>query len=269
MVYYKTEEEIEVIRRNCLLVCETLALVGSELKAGINANKIDRLAEEFIRDHQAVPAFKGYNGFPSTLCVSKNEVVVHGIPNDEEFTEKDIVSVDCGVFKDGFFGDAAYTFILPDASQEAIQVCKVTKECLKLACEEATVGKRLGDIGNAVQMHAERRYKMGVVRELVGHGIGRSLHEAPEVCNYGKRGNGLVLKEGLVIAIEPMINFGSQKVQQLKDGWTIRTRDMKPSAHYEHTVTIRKGKVDILSDHEIIENQIKNNKNLNDISINF
>lgn len=269
MVYYKTDDEIEIIRKNCLLVSETLALVGSVIKAGMTPLEIDKLAEEFIRDHGAEPAFKGYNGFPASLCVSKNEVVVHGIPNSEAFLDTDIVSVDCGVFKDGYFGDAAYTFIFPEAGDEAIKVCKVTKESLYLACQEAVVGKRLGDVGYAVQFHAENKHKMGVVRELVGHGIGKNLHEAPEVCNYGKRGNGLMLKEGLVIAIEPMINFGTQKVMQMKDGWTIKTRDLKPSAHYEHTVAVRKGTADILSDHKIIEDQIKNNKNLNSISINF
>lgn len=269
MVYYKTDEEIEVIRKNCLLVSETLAMVASVLKPGMTALEIDRLAEEFIRDHGAEPAFKGYNGFPSSLCVSKNEIVVHGIPDGVEFLPTDIVSVDCGVQKDGFFGDAAYTFIFPEAGEDAIKVCRVTKESLRLACEEAVVGKRLGDVGYAVQFHAEKKHKMGVVRELVGHGIGRNLHEAPEVCNYGKRGNGLMLKEGLVIAIEPMINFGTQKVMQMNDGWTIKTRDLKPSAHYEHTVAVRKGTTDVLSDHKIIENQIKNNENLNAISIKF
>lgn len=269
MVYYKTDEEIEVIRRNCLLVSETLAMVAAVIKAGMTPLEIDKLAEEFIRDHGAEPAFKGYNGFPASLCVSKNEVVVHGIPDQIAFLDSDIVSVDCGVKKDGFFGDAAYTFIFPKASAEAINVCKVTKESLNLAIEEAVVGKRLGDVGYAVQFHAEKKHKMGVVRELVGHGIGRSLHEAPEVCNYGKRGNGLMLKEGLVIAIEPMINFGTQKVMQMNDGWTIKTRDQKPSAHYEHTVAVRKGRADVLSDHKLIENQIKNNENLNSISINF
>jgi methionyl aminopeptidase len=269
VVYYKTDEEIEIIRRNCLLVCETLAHVASLIKPGLTGKFLDGKAEEFLKDHGAKPAFKGYNGFPSTLCFSPNEVVVHGIPNGDEIRDTDILSIDCGVEKDGFFGDAAYTFILPNASQESLDVCKVTKECLYLAIDQAVVGKRLGDIGSAVQLHAENRSKMGVVRELVGHGLGKSLHEAPEVCNYGKRGNGMLLREGLVIAIEPMINYGTQKVKQMKDGWTIKSRDNKPSAHYEHSVAIRKGRADVLSNHEIIENQIKNNKNLNSISINF
>lgn len=269
MIFYKTEEEIEIIRRNCLLVCETLGYVASMIKPGITGKFLDSKAEEFIKDNGGVPAFKGYNGFPSTLCYSPNEVVVHGIPNSEEIKETDIISIDCGVKRDGFFGDAAYTFIMPQANEEAIKVCKVTKECLGLAIENAVVGKRLGDIGHAVQFHAESKSRMGVVRELVGHGIGKDLHEAPEVCNFGKRGNGLLLREGLVIAIEPMINYGTQKVRQMKDGWTIKSQDSKPSAHYEHTVVVRKGKADVLSNHEIIENQIKNNKNISAISINF
>jgi methionyl aminopeptidase len=269
VVFYKTDEEIEIIRRNCLLVCETLAYMASLIKPGLTGKFLDEKAEEFLKDHGAKPAFKGYNGFPYTLCYSPNDVVVHGFPNGDEIRESDIISIDCGVEKDGFFGDAAYTFIMPNASKESLEVCKVTKECLKLGIEQAVVGKRLGDIGYAVQFHAENRSKMGVVRELVGHGLGRNLHEAPEVCNYGKRGNGMLLKEGLVIAIEPMINRGTQKVKQMKDGWTIKSRDSKPSAHYEHTVAIRKGKADILSNHEIIEIQIKNNQNLSSISINF
>jgi methionyl aminopeptidase len=269
VIFYKTEEEIEIIRRNCLLVCETLAYVATMIKPGVTGKYLDSKAEEFIKDNGAVPAFKGYNGFPSTLCYSPNEVVVHGIPGNEEINETDILSIDCGVKRDGFFGDAAYTFVMPRASEEAVKVCKVTKECLRLAIENAVVGKRLGDIGYAVQFHAEIKSKMGVVRELVGHGLGKDLHEAPEVCNFGKRGNGLLLKEGLVIAIEPMINYGTQKVRQMKDGWTIKSQDSSPSAHYEHTVVVRKGVADVLSNHEIIENQIKNNKNISAISINF
>jgi methionyl aminopeptidase len=269
VVYYKTNEEIEIIRRNCLLVCETLAYTSTLIKPGVTGLFLDKKAEEFLKDNGAKPAFKGYGGFPASLCISINDTVVHGIPNNSEITDKDILSIDCGVDKDGFFGDAAYTFIMPNASDEAVKVCKVTKESLKLAIDEAVVGKRLGDIGAAVQFHAEVKHKMGVVRELVGHGIGRKLHEAPEVANYGKRGNGMLLKEGLVIAIEPMINFGVHKVKQLSDGWTIKTRDSKPAAHYEHTVAIKKGVADVLSNHEIIENRIKNNSNLNAISINF
>lgn len=269
VVYYKTQEEIEIIRQNCLLVCKTLSHVASLIKPGITGASLDKEAETFIRDNGGKPAFKGYQGFPSTLCFSSNDTVVHGIPSSVVILDTDILSIDCGVEKNGYFGDAAYTFILPNASQEALEVCKVTKESLYLAIQEAAVGKRLGDIGFAVQMHAELKHKMGVVRELVGHGIGKSLHEAPEVCNYGRRGNGMILKEGLVIAIEPMINFGTQKVKQLKDGWTIKTRDSKPSAHYEHTVAIGKGRADILSDHNIIEKVIKNNNNLSSISISF
>lgn len=268
-MYFKTDEEIELIRESCILVCKTLSHVASLLKPGISGLIIDKAAEEFIRDHNAEPGFKGYNGFPSTLCISKNEVVVHGIPSKVEFTEKDIISIDCGVFMNGFFGDAAYTFIMNDVASETIQLCKVTKESLYLGIENAIVGKRVGDIGYAIQMHTEKVNKYGVVRELVGHGVGRNLHEKPDVMNYGRRGQGVKLKEGLVIAIEPMINLGTRKITQADDGWTIATYDKKPSAHYEHTVAVKKGKADILSNHVIIEDSIKNNAEINSISINF
>jgi len=266
MIYYKTKEEIEKIRASCSIVCEALARVGEIIRPGITGLEINAAAEEVILDLGAIPAFKGYRGFPATLCISVNECIVHGIPNNEPFINGDIVSVDCGSLKDSFFGDSAFTFALGDVPEEVMQLLKVTKQALNEAIQEAVVGKRLGDIGFAVQELCERNHPYSVVRELVGHGIGRNLHEAPEVPNYGKRGRGHRLKEGLVIAIEPMVNLGRKEVVQAKDGWTIRTKDFKPSAHYEYTVAVGKEEVDILSDHSIIEDRIKNNQDVKDIS---
>jgi methionyl aminopeptidase len=265
---YKTDEEIELIRESCLLVSKTLAEVAKVLVPGTSGIKIDRIAEEYIRDNGAVPGFKGYGGFPSTLCISVNEQVVHGIPSDREFTGRDIVSIDCGVYMNGFYGDAAYTFIFKEVDQRVKDLCKVTLESLYIGIENAIVGKRLGDIGSAIQFHTENRHRYGVVRELVGHGLGRDLHEPPEVSNFGKRGSGPLLRDGLVIAIEPMINLGGKSVKKLKDDWTIVTRDALPSAHYEHTVAVRKNKADILSNHSFLEENIKNNDFLESISIN-
>ena len=267
MIYYKTKEEIELIRKSCLLVSKTLTLVGSLLKPGIRGSEIDKQAEELIRDHNAIPGFKGYHGFPSTLCVSKNEQVVHGIPTDEEFKDGDIVSVDCGVLMNEFYGDAAYTFAIGDIDEEVMKLLVVTKESLAKGIEQAVKGNRVGDISHAIQSFCEREHDYGVVRELVGHGLGKSLHEAPEVPNYGKRGGGTKLQEGLVIAIEPMVNLGRKEVKQLDDGWTIITKDKKPSAHYEHTIAVTEAGADILSDHSIVEEAIKNNKELKEISL--
>jgi methionyl aminopeptidase len=267
MIYYKTPDQIELIRESCLLVCKTLSLVGEMIKPGINGKKIDDAAEAFIRDHGAVPGFKGYNGFPATLCVSINEAVVHGIPNGREFQDGDIVSVDCGVYMNDFFGDAAFTFALGDVKEETMKLLRVTNDSLYLAIESAVLGNRIGDIGFAVQDFAEKKHGYSVVRELVGHGIGKNLHEAPEVPNYGKRGRGQKLKEGLVIAIEPMVNLGKKEIRQADDGWTIITRDKLPSAHYEHTIAITDGEADILSNHTFVEEAIKNNPFVRDISI--
>ena len=267
MILFKTEEEIERIRENCLLVCKTLSLAGSLLKPGITGLEIDSKAEELIRDHGAEPGFKGYRGFPATLCISINEQVVHGIPSNYEFKDTDIVSIDCGVYNNGYYGDAAYTFAFRNIDIEVMKLLVVTKESLYKAIDSALPGNRIGDIGYAVQSFTEKEHKYGVVRELVGHGIGKSLHEEPEVPNFGRRGNGVQLKEGMVIAIEPMINLGSKKVRIHKDGWTVQTGDKKPSAHYEHTVAIKKGGADILSDHIIVEEAIKNNDFLSVISI--
>jgi len=267
MIITKTAEEIEIIRENCLLVCKTLALAGTLLKPGITGKQIDEQAEALIRDHGAEPGFKGYRGFPATLCISINEQVVHGIPSDYEFKETDIVSIDCGVNHNGYYGDAAYTFAFQEVDLEVMKLLVVTKESLYKAIDSAVPGNRIGDIGFAVQSYTEKEHKYGVVRELVGHGLGKDLHESPEVPNFGRRGNGVQLKEGMVIAIEPMINLGTRKVRIHSDGWTIQTGDQKPSAHYEHTVAVKKGGADILSDHIIVEKAIKNNDFLRDISI--
>lgn len=264
-VYYKTSEEIEILRENCLLVCKTLSLVASLLKPGVNPQEVDKKAEEFIKDHKAKPGFKGYRGFPATLCFSPNAVVVHGIPSKVEVKPGDIVSVDCGVEANGFFGDAAYTFIVGEVDESIHKLCQVTRASLYKGIEQAVPGNRLGDISYAIQSYAEREHNYGIVRELVGHGLGRSLHEPPDVPNFGKRGRGLLLKEGLVLAIEPMVNMGKRHVQQLSDGWTIISKDRLPSAHYEHSIAITKNGPDILSDHNIIEDEIKKNPELSEI----
>ncbi len=252
MIYLKTREEIELMREASLLVSRTLALMAREIKPGVDALKLDKLAEEYIRDNGGVPAFKGYHGFPATLCTSVNEQVVHGIPNSQALKEGDIVSVDCGVKKNGFFGDHAYTFCVGEVKPEVKRLIEVTKECLYLGIEQAKLNNRIGDISFAVQDHAEKN-GYGVVRELVGHGLGKNLHEDPEVPNFGKRGMGPKIKNGLTIAIEPMINLGKKGVKQLNDGWTIVTVDGLPSAHFEHDIAIIDGKTEILSTFDYIE----------------
>ena len=255
MIYLKTEEEIELLRENNLLVSATLAEVGKHIKPGVTTLELDRIAEEFIRSHGAVPGFLGYGGFPNTLCVSVNQQVVHGIPSNYALQEGDIVSVDCGTILKGFYGDSAYTFGVGEISEQNQQLLIVTKEALLKGVEQAVAGNRVGDISAAVQAHAEK-YGYGVVRELVGHGLGRNMHEDPEVPNYGARGRGPLLKEGMVICIEPMINMGRKDVVFERDGWTVRTRDNKPSAHFEFAVAIRKGEADVLTDFNIIEKAI-------------
>ena len=255
MIYYKTEEEIELVRKSSLLVAKTHAEIAGLIKPGITSLALDKIAEEFIRDNGGVPAFKGYGGFPNTLCMSPNDQVVHGIPNDRILKNSEILSVDCGVLMNGYYGDSAFTYEVGEVDTETKQLLKVTKESLYKGIEQAVVGNRIGDIGYAVQFHAES-YGYGVVRELVGHGVGKSLHESPEVPNYGRRGKGVMLKEGLVIAIEPMINMGTKRILQHNDGWTITTIDNKPSAHFEHTIVVRKGKAEILSSFEEIEKKI-------------
>jgi methionyl aminopeptidase len=259
MIFYKTGEEIELIRKSSLLVGKTLAELAKIIRPGVTTLDLDNVAEEFIRDNDALPGFLGYGGFPNTLCTSVNEAVVHGIPNNTSLNEGDIVSVDCGVLMNEFYGDSAYTFEVGEVSPEIKQLLEVTKECLNLAVEQTKSGNRIGDIGFSVQNHAEQN-GYGVVRELVGHGLGRGLHEKPEVPNYGKKGRGHKMKPGLVLAIEPMINLGKKEVTQLSDGWTIVTKDGLPSAHFEHDVAIlQDGTTQVLSSFEEIE-KILNNK---------
>lgn len=265
---FKTSEEVELIRQSCLLVSKALGRVAEIIRPGVTGDFINKEAETLIRDHGGVPGFLGYGDFPATLCVSKNEGVVHGIPTAEEFKEGDIVSVDCGVFMNNFYGDSAFTFVMQGTDDEVIELCTVTRTSLYKGIEQAVVGNRIGDIGFAIQDYTEKKHKYGVVRELVGHGIGRNLHEAPEVPNYGRRGRGPLLKKGLVIAIEPMINLGTRRVMQSPDGYTIITKDKKPSAHYEHTVLVGNPDPDILSDHSLVEDAIKNNSEVIDIPIN-
>jgi methionyl aminopeptidase len=255
MIYFKSKEEIELIRESSLLVGKTLAEVARVIAPGVKTISLDKLAEDFIRSSGGSPGFKGYNGFPFTLCVSVNEQVVHGFPGERVLVEGDIVSVDCGVFMNGFFGDSAYTFAVGEIRPEVRDLLKKTRESLYLGIEMATEGKRVGDIGFAVQNHVEGS-GYSVVRDLVGHGVGRNLHEKPEIPNYGKRGTGVKLREGMVIAIEPMINLGVKNVIQENDGWTIRTADRMPSAHFEHTIAVGALKGEILSSFRYIEEEL-------------
>lgn len=255
MIVYKSEEEIALIKESSLLVGKTLAEVAKVIKPGVKTSVLDQIAETFIRDHGAVPGFKGYNGFQHTLCISTNEEVVHGIPGSRELVDGDIVSIDCGVIMHDFYGDSAYTFAVGEVSEEVKLLMERTKASLYKGIEMAVDGKRVGDIGYAIQSYVES-FGYSVVRDLVGHGLGRDLHEKPEVPNYGRRGIGIKLKEGMVLAIEPMINLGTRTVVQEKDGWTIRTADKLPSAHFEHDVAIRKGKGEILSTFDFIEEVI-------------
>jgi len=262
MIHYKTGEEVELMRESSLLVGKAHALVAAAIKPGVTTLHLDRLAETFIKDNKATASFKGYNGFPFACCISVNDAVVHGFPSNTELRDGDLISVDIGVFKNGFHGDSAYTFAIGDVPAEIKQLMRVTKDSLYKGIEKATHGNRVGDIANAIQTYTEREHGYGVVRDLVGHGLGRHLHEEPQVPNFGKRGTGAKLKEGMTIAIEPMINLGTKDVFHDKDGWTIRTADGKPSAHYEHDICIRKGKADILSSFVEIEAAEKANAEL-------
>ncbi|MHC1776333.1 MAG: type I methionyl aminopeptidase [Lentimicrobium sp.] len=259
MIHYKTDEEIELIRLSSLLVGKTLAEVARHIKPGVKTGELDKIAETFIRDHHAIPGFKGYGGFPATLCISVNEVVVHGIPGNRELRDGDLVSVDCGVIMNGFYGDSAYSFAVGEVTEEVQLLMDRTKESLYKGIGAAKAGKRTGDIGFEIQTYVES-FGYSVVRDLVGHGLGRHLHEKPEVPNYGKRGAGTMLQPGMVICIEPMINLGNRMVVQENDGWTIRTSDRRPSAHYEHAIAIREGKTEILSSFDEIEEILKLNK---------
>ena len=248
----KTEEEINLIKESAQVLGKAHAEVAQWVKPGITTKKLDTIAEDYIRSFGGIPSFKGFNNFPASLCMSVNEVVVHGIPGNYELKDGDIVSIDCGVKLNGFHSDSAYTYPVGEVSKEVMDLLTATKKSLYKGIEQAVDGLRVGDIGFAVQHYCEQR-GYTVVRELVGHGVGRELHEAPEVPNYGKRGKGLRLKEGMVLAIEPMINLGTKSVMQEKDGWTIRTTDRKYSAHFEHTVVVRKGQAEILTTFDYIE----------------
>lgn len=252
MIALRSNEEIALLKENAILVSKTLAEVGKQVQPGISTLELDRLAETFIRDHGAEPAFLGYNGFPNTLCVSVNDVVVHGIPSSYRLQAGDIVSIDCGTRYKGYYGDSAYTFAVGEINQSAAQLLRVTKEALYKGIAQAIAGNRVGDIAAAVQNHTEQ-FGYGVVREMVGHGLGRNMHEKPEVPNFGRRGQGKVLKEGMVICIEPMINEGTKEVYLDEDGWSLHTEDNKLSAHFELTVCIRKGQPEILSTFKYIE----------------
>ena len=258
MIYLKTPEEIALLRASNQLVGKTLAEVAKHIRVGVTTLELDKIAEDFIRSNGALPGFLGYGGFPNTLCVSVNDQVVHGIPSNYALKEGDIVSVDCGVLQNGFYGDSAYTFCVGKVDEKVKKLLKITKESLSLGIDSAQHGNRIGDIGFAIQQHCQKA-GFSVVRKLVGHGVGRNLHEDPEVPNFGKKGQGVLLKEGMVIAIEPMINMGNRDVVQEKDGWTIRTIDRKPSAHFEHTIAVRKGKAEILSTFDYIE-EVLNSK---------
>lgn len=263
MIIYKTEAEVALMKEAATLVSKTLTEVAKVLKPGMTTLDIDKICAEFVKDNKAVPSFYNYRGYPHNVCASVNDVVVHGFPNTVPLKEGDVVSVDMGVILNGWHGDHAYTFILGEVAPEVLQLVQITKESLYKGIEKAIVNNRVGDISYAIQEHTEHKHGYGVVRELVGHGLGKSLHEDPQVPNYGKRGTGPKMKENLVVAIEPMINLGSREVFTDEDGWTVRTRDGKPSVHFEHDVCIKRNKALILSDYSIIEAAEKANTNLN------
>ncbi|MBV1888020.1 MAG: type I methionyl aminopeptidase, partial [Urechidicola sp.] len=246
MIIPKSKEEIELMREAALVVSKTLGMLASEVKPGVTTLYLDKLAEEFIRDHKAIPGFLGLYDFPNTLCMSPNAQVVHGIPNDKPLQEGDIISIDCGAIKNEYYGDHAYTFAVGEIKPEVEKLLKITKESLYVGIRELKVGKRVGDVGFAIQQYCEAQ-GYGVVRELVGHGLGKTMHEDPEMPNYGRRGRGKKFVEGMTVAIEPMINMGTKRIEQLEDGWTILTKDRKPSAHFEHDVAIVNGKPELLS----------------------
>lgn len=262
MIFYKTNAEIELMKQAAMLVSTTLAEVAKMLKPGMTTMQIDAFCANFIKDHKAVPSFLNYHKYPHNICASVNDVVVHGFPNNVELKDGDIVSIDFGVILNGWHGDHAYTFALGEMTEEKMQLINITKESLYKGIEKAVVNNRVGDIAYAIQEHTEFKHKYGVVRELTGHGLGRSLHEDPQVPNYGKRGNGPKLKENVVLAIEPMINMGTKDVYTEDDGWTVKTLDGKPSVHFEHDVCVKKDKALILSDYSIIEQAEQQNKNL-------
>ena len=265
VIYYKTDEEIELLRAANQLNSRALALVAEMIAPGVKGSEIDARVEEFLRDHGAKPGFKGLYDCPSTLLISINDAVVHGLPSDKPFRDGDVVSVDCGTVLNGYNGDTAYTFCLGNVSEAAMKLCQVTKSALYLGIEQARAGNRIGDIGYAIQHYCERVHKYGSVRELVGHGVGRTLHEDPQVPNHGKRGNGIRIQEGLTIAIEPMITMGRRKIMTAPDDWTILTKDHKPAAHYEHSIAVRADGPDILSTHEFLEEAIGKNPHVREV----
>jgi methionyl aminopeptidase len=261
MILIKTADEIELMRQSNQLVSKTLAELAKYIKPGVSTERLDQIAEAFIRDHGAVPGFLGYQGYPKTLCTSVNSEVVHGIPSEKVILQEgDQLSVDCGVVMNGFYGDTAFSFEVGEVNAEVRRLLNVTRECLQKGVEQAVDGKRIGDVGYAIQQHAESN-GYTVVREMVGHGLGRHLHEAPEVPNYGRRGTGPKLKKGMVICIEPMINMGRRQITQESDGWTIRTADNRPSAHFEWAVAIDKGEADVLSTFSYIDEEILKQSN--------
>ncbi|MBE2290172.1 MAG: type I methionyl aminopeptidase [Chitinophagaceae bacterium] len=263
MIHIKTNQEIEVMRKSALLVSATHTEVAKMLRPGITTLSIDKMAETFIRDNGGVPSFKGYNGFRYTLCISVNEVVVHGFPGAYELKDGDIISVDCGVYMNGYHGDSAYTFAIGNVQPEVLQLLRVTRDSVFKGAEQAHDNNRVGDISYAVEQYCSKLHPYGVVRDLVGHGIGKKLHEDPQVPNYGRRGDGKRLKEGMVLAIEPMINLGTREVYTLDDGWTVVTKDGKASAHFEHTVAVRKNRGETLSSFVDIEAAERANPELN------
>lgn len=263
MIHFKSPAEVELMRESALLVGKAIAEVAKLIKPGISTAYLDKVADEFIRDNNATPSFKNFKGYPFATCISVNDAVVHGFPSDNELKEGDIISVDVGVYKNGYHGDSAYTLALGDPGADVLQMMRVTRESLEKGIEKAVAGNRVGDIGFAVQDYCEKQFGYGVVRELVGHGLGKSLHEDPQIPNFGRRGSGGKLSDGMVIAIEPMINLGTKDVWYDKDGWTVRTKDGKASAHFEHTLCVRRVKADVLSSFEDIVLAEKNNQYLN------
>ncbi len=259
MIHFKTEKEIDIIKQSSLIVGKTLAEVAKLIQPGIMCKVLDQVAEEYIRDNNAVPSFKGYNGFPATLCISVNDVIVHGIPGNYELQNGDIVSVDCGAKKNGFHADYAYTFQVGEVAKEIQLLCERTKESLYQGITEAKDGNKIGDIGNAIQTYVES-FGYSVVRELIGHGVGKNLHERPDVPNYGHKASGIKIKKGMVFCIEPMINLGQRYIRIDKDGWTTRTADGTPSAHFEHMVAIRETGTELISTYEYLEEVLINKK---------
>src|SRR5690554_2317001 len=259
MIIYKTKEEIELLREAAQVVSRTLGKIAEAIEPGISSLELDKLAEDYIRSQNAEPGFLGLYDFPNTLCVSINDEVVHGYPRNEALKDGDIVSIDCGAILDGYYGDHAYTFAIGEVSEEKLKLLKVTQECLEIGIEKTKVGNRLGDVGYHIQKHAED-HGYGVVRELVGHGIGQTMHEEPQVPNYGRRGRGKKIKEGLTIAIEPMINLGTEKIKYLEDNWTIATLDGMASAHFEHDVAVVDGKAEKLSTFKYVEEALAKKK---------